>query len=178
MTTQSTLIKREADDVAAARRSNGLGRYADIPRLGGGGNADDRLRIRDLVDERDELLERVRQLQAALLGDDEWIPPKWRLTKREGRVLAALASRPGVRTTEHILDAIYGDSPNGPPLSDYKIVQVFVCKMRPKLRAHGLFIQTCWGRGYYLDDEGHYRVSLLKEKAKKGLAAEKNGAEP
>jgi hypothetical protein len=178
MTAQSTLIKKTADDVSAARKSNGLGRYPTIPPQGTDSNRDDRLRIRDLVDERDELLERVRQLKTMLAGDDDWIPPKWRLTRREERVLAAMAARPGVRTTEHILDAIYGDSPNGPPLSDYKIVQVFVCHMRPKLRAHGIFIRTCWGRGYYLDDEGHERVAALKERAKNRRAAEQSETVP
>jgi two-component system cell cycle response regulator CtrA len=36
---------------------------------------------------------------------------------------------------------------------DIKIVDVFVCKMRRKLKPYRIIIQTDWGRGYFLPAE-------------------------
>lgn len=45
---------------------------------------------------------------------------------------------------------MYYDRLNPP---DIKIVDVFVCKMRKKLRPYGITIDTVWGRGYLLTAE-------------------------
>ena len=39
-----------------------------------------------------------------------------------------------------------------------KIVDVFICKMREKLKRHGIFIFTIWGKGYFLDPDGRKLV--------------------
>jgi hypothetical protein len=162
MTAPHYLLVRKKDAAVAngAMRHNGHG----------DGQEDLLRRIRALAAERDELLGQIEKLQERLSREDNdedaWIPHKWFLTGRERCLLRCLAERPGVRTNDYILDAIYGGNPDGIPLSDYKMVQVFVCKMRPKLRQYGIKIMTSWGRGYYLSEESHDVIAALKEKAR------------
>lgn len=78
--------------------------------------------------------------------DEQLVP----LTGKEFEVLQLLASRKGVTLSkEMFLDKLYGglDEP------EVKIIDVFVCKIRGKLKkltgGDGL-IDTVWGRGYVL----------------------------
>lgn len=70
------------------------------------------------------------------------------LTGKEYATLELLALRRGAMLTKQvILDHLYG----GMDEPEMKIVDVFVCKVRKKLRDAGLaadLIQTTWGRGY------------------------------
>jgi len=58
--------------------------------------------------------------------------------------------RPGVASKSDIYDDLYAFRPN--TLPDPKIVDIYVCKLRPKLRPLGLEIETIWGTGYKLVD--------------------------
>jgi two-component system cell cycle response regulator CtrA len=72
---------------------------------------------------------------------------KLHLTSTEYRILALLVVRSGsIIAKESFLTHIY-DEIDRP---DTKIIDVFVCKLRKKLRSAGLvhFIETVWGRGY------------------------------
>lgn len=74
------------------------------------------------------------------------------LTGREFQVLEAMALRLGhTFTKEAMLDQLYG----GRDEPDIKIIDVYVCKIRNKLRPVGAaqHIETAWGRGYRLVDE-------------------------
>ncbi|KPL55552.1 hypothetical protein ABB55_27705 [Prosthecomicrobium hirschii] len=74
-----------------------------------------------------------------------------RVTRMEAAVLSALSAvRPGVLTKEAFYDRLYGDRADGGPGT--KVLDVMVCKLRPKLTAIGLRIETHWGRGYALVD--------------------------
>lgn len=42
--------------------------------------------------------------------------------------------------------------------SGCKIIDVFICKLRAKLRPHGLEIATIWGRGYELTPDARARL--------------------
>lgn len=74
------------------------------------------------------------------------------LTKREYEILELLSTRRGtVLTKEIILSHLYGgvDEPNA------KIIDVFMCKLRKKLRGATRgenYIENEWGRGYVLRD--------------------------
>jgi len=77
------------------------------------------------------------------------------LTRKEFEVLEVLASRPGeILSKDVFLSRLYGGGPDGP---EGKIIDVFICKIRAKLRkltgGDGL-IDTVWGRGYVLRDPG------------------------
>lgn len=69
-------------------------------------------------------------------------------TKREYQMLELFAMRRGqCLTKEAFFNHLYGgiDEP------EIKIVEVFICKLRKKLRAAGAdVIETVWGRGYML----------------------------
>jgi two-component system cell cycle response regulator CtrA len=73
------------------------------------------------------------------------------LTGKEYQLLEALMMRQRIMTKEALLDHLYGgiDEP------EVKIIDVFICKVRKKLRERGVadIIQTVWGRGYHIAAE-------------------------
>lgn len=78
----------------------------------------------------------------------------WHLTGKEAALLAALYARKGaLMSSDSLMDALYGDRFEMPEI---KIVQVFVCKVRRKLRLHMNCdpIDTHWGRGFSLSTAG------------------------
>lgn len=73
-----------------------------------------------------------------------------KLTRREYSILELLAIRKGATLSKEVfLNHLYG----GMEEPEFKIIDVFVCKLRKKL-ANALndenYIQTVWGRGYML----------------------------
>lgn len=93
------------------------------------------------------LEERIRQLEEALMPHQNLPPQEWCLTQQEARVYAHLASKKGETCTkESVMMALYSDRAGDTP--ELKIVDVFVCKMRKKLKKHGVEILTIWGQGY------------------------------
>lgn len=74
------------------------------------------------------------------------------LTGKEYRVIELLALRLGQTITkEMLLDHLYG----GMDEPEIKIIDVFVCKVRAKLRKAGAagHIRTIWGSGYQMTEE-------------------------
>ncbi len=103
----------------------------------------------EALEERVELLqERVHQLEGAM-GMLILAPPEWGLTPSEMRVLGVLLARE-LATKDAIMSALYRD--NGKDEAEVKIVDVFVCKIRRKLKAFGFEISTRWGVGYEILD--------------------------
>lgn len=111
----------------------------------------------DLIDylkNRVETLEeRVRQLEDALVPVSVHVPVEWCLTAAECRVFSHLTTRE-MATKASIMAALYSDRPDDD--IEPKIVDVFVCKMRKKLKLFGVEIATVWGQGYALIDRQHY----------------------
>lgn len=73
------------------------------------------------------------------------------LTGKEYQAIELLALRHGsTMTKEMLLNHMYG----GMDEPELKIVDVFICKLRKKMREAGLLdhIETIWGRGYVLRD--------------------------
>ena len=70
------------------------------------------------------------------------------LTGKEYAMLELLALRKGTtQTKEQIMNYLYG----GRDEPELKIIDVFVCKLRKKLRAANVdYLETVWGRGYVL----------------------------
>lgn len=71
------------------------------------------------------------------------------MTSKEFSFLSLLATRPGALVTKiSIMEHLYGGRDEPEP----KIVDVFACKIRKKLKGYGLgdLIVTEWGRGYAL----------------------------
>lgn len=113
-----------------------------------------------LRNENDFLKEQVKLLREAL------VPHKgmalsliFTMTTREADILAMLISKSFV-TRESLLVGLYSALPDDWP--DVKIIDVFISKLRTKLkRFHAadpekyplIEIKTVWGRGYYIEDE-------------------------
>jgi two-component system cell cycle response regulator CtrA len=122
----------------------------------------------DAIEEENETLrEKIDYLERTLLGDGIIMPPEFKLTGKEGQVLNALLAR-DILTKESIMTALYSDQPNAIP--EQKIVDVFVCKMRPKLEPFGIKIETIWGSGYSLTVESKAELRGLIEARKKRTA--------
>lgn len=93
------------------------------------------------------LRERIRQLEEALMPSNTIIPVEWQLTAAEARVFAHLTTRE-MATKRNIMFALYSDRIDEEP--EIKIVDVFVCKLRKKLKPFNVQINTVWGQGYSL----------------------------
>lgn len=103
-----------------------------------------------LRSENERLHERIAALEDALMGV-RLLPLEWKLTGQEQRVLGVLINR-DLASKEAIMAALYGSRPDG-DVAGAKIVDVFICKARKKLRPYGIEIQTVWAQGYRLPKE-------------------------
>jgi two-component system, cell cycle response regulator CtrA len=112
--------------------------------------------ITALEDENETLRERVRKLEEAL-GWRMTIPVIFGLSPHESRLFGGLLAR-DIMSKAQILDALYGHLP-GDDEPEIKIVDVFVCKARAKLKPFGVEISTKWGNGYYLTKEAKAKVA-------------------
>ena len=78
------------------------------------------------------------------------------LTGKEYQILELLALRKGTTLTkEMFLNHLYG----GMDEPELKIIDVFICKLRKKLKAvaEDHFIETVWGRGYVMRDPQDFK---------------------
>lgn len=82
------------------------------------------------------------------------VPIELRLTKCETGMLEALMA-PGATTKskEQLLAAAYSDRYATGDEPEIKIVDVFICKLRKKLKPFGIEVETVWGQGYHLPPE-------------------------
>ena len=85
-----------------------------------------------------------------------------KLTPTAFRVARFLIDRfPSMVTKEAIYDTCFlapnGDGP------EIKIVDVYICKIRPPLAEIGLVIETVWGRGYKLVEEDATKANAIKD---------------
>lgn len=102
---------------------------------------------RESRERAEELEERVRQLEADLCGADFEAPREWGLTRREALIVQLLCRHPLV-TRDLYVRAMEVLDPTWD--AEVKILDVFVSKMRAKLRPFGVAVETVWGRGYQL----------------------------
>jgi len=103
-----------------------------------------------ILRDRIETLERDAGLHVRL-------PPGLGLTAHESRVFLALLKR-DVCSKEQLMNAAYDLLYDG-DLPGIKIIDVFICKIRKKLKPHGIAINTVWGQGFYLTAEARQRAN-------------------
>ncbi len=107
-------------------------------------------RLEAVEAENDMLRARVDTLERAL-GLQLDAPVAFGLTASEARVRGVLLNRDHAGK-ETIMLALYGGL-HQQDEAEIKIVDVFVCKMRKKLKRFGIEIETVWGRGYRMTPE-------------------------
>lgn len=78
----------------------------------------------------------------------------FKLTPHEAKLMAALLKR-NEASKELLLELIYGPTED---LPEIKIIDVFVCKLRKKLKLFGVEVHTLWGRGYFMDTDTRRRL--------------------
>lgn len=104
----------------------------------------------EVVEQENLLLrERIAFLEAILI-DCARLPMEWGLTQQETRVFGTLVNRE-LATKDAVMAALYSDRAGAEGEVEPKIVDVFVCKIRKKLKPFGVEIRTVWGQGYTLD---------------------------
>jgi two-component system cell cycle response regulator CtrA len=108
----------------------------------------------------DTLLDRIDMLETEL-GLKTDIPPEFCIPRNMGRLLAMLLKREVV-TREGAVLAIYSGMPNTwDKEPDPKIIDVFICKLRVRLRKYGVKVSCKWGLGYFMDGENKRKLREL-----------------
>jgi two-component system, cell cycle response regulator CtrA len=122
--------------------------------------ADDDVPPRPWPQERNALMDRIDQLETEL-GIRADIPPMIGVPRNMGRLLAMLLKREVV-TREGALLAIYSGMPNTwDKEPDPKIIDVFICKLRTRLKKYGIKVSCKWGLGYFMDGENKKKLREL-----------------
>lgn len=104
-------------------------------------------RLEALEAENERLRDELETLKDSL-GMNFLAPPELRLTGHETRLFGRLL-KGDVASKAALLTAIY----NGRDEAEIKIIDVFICNMRKKLKPFGLEIATIWGVGYRMTPE-------------------------
>lgn len=102
-------------------------------------------RLKALEAENDRLRDELDMLRSTFGVEPVVWPAEWRLTGKEGSVFGALMAR-DTCTKNQLMAALYQPGADHEP--EIKIIDVFVCKLRKKLRPFGIEIETVWGLGY------------------------------
>ena len=130
---------------------------------------DDRIirELRQRLDEAEEticqLKEEVKALKNAKPSFE--IPQYMKLTAKEHCMVELLLTKAPLCVTKwQFMLALY---PNEIDRPDIKIVDVFICKLRAKLRAYDVDILTDWGKGYCMPTESAQRLQALIEAHKR-----------
>jgi len=105
--------------------------------------------------ETERLRDRVEELER-LLGMRPVLPRALGLTPREADVFGMLLKRHLMPTTQ-LFEAIWG----GDSDCNSKIVDVIVCKLRAKLRPHGIAIRNQYGIGYFMTPQSKAAAHAL-----------------
>lgn len=93
-----------------------------------------------------EALKEENETLRGALGINWEGPNEWGLTHMERQFVGVLM-RTKVAPRERLFLALYGNESNPP---DDKIIDIWACKVRKKLRPFGLEVRNQWGVGYYL----------------------------
>ena len=107
--------------------------------------------------ENERLADRLDLMERELGRSGMMFPADWKLTAHESNLLALVLKRPTM-TKEQALVGMYSD--RGVDWPEIKIIDVFMCKLRKKLRdaKSYIVIETVWGRGYRVEESSRKRA--------------------
>ncbi|MCV9940937.1 helix-turn-helix domain-containing protein [Boseaceae bacterium BT-24-1] len=117
-------------------------------------------RLEAVLAENERLRDRIAALEDAF-GMNVEAPVFLGLTASEARLFGALMKRDTL-TKGQIMSALYVGRMDGEE-AEIKIVDVFVCKIRKKLKPYGLTIETLWGQGYRISPAMKTRAAAIMQ---------------
>ncbi len=118
--------------------------------------------VASLEAENERLQDRVDQLEEAFGLRVRLTPPEWGLTGKERRLLGILLARE-LMTKSAAMTGLYEPGADDEP--QMKIIDVFICKLRKKLKPFEIEIETVWGEGYRMS-------AAMKARAQAMMAGE------
>lgn len=118
----------------------------------------DALRIASLESQLENVQKELELLREAV-GMKVTVPIQLGLTKNEAIILGVLMKK-DIAHKEAIWLTIYAAKAEEDE-AEQKIIDVWVCKMRPKLKRFDIEIQTAWGVGYFLAPEDKKKIDAL-----------------
>lgn len=104
--------------------------------------------------ERDEALERVRQLEALARELDGARVPDFDITHTQDLMLRALL-RWKLVSRSQMMALLYGDRLDPP---DPKVIDALMCKLRRRLTPYGITITCARGHGWALDEASRAKL--------------------
>jgi two-component system cell cycle response regulator CtrA len=122
-----------------------------------GAMATELVHLRELVSEQRDL---IREMRAATTSEVADFVAVAGLTVSEATVVATLVKH-GKATKQRLFSALFDGRANPNDAPEPKIIDVFVCKIRKKLRPAGIEIGTVWGWGYNLTPENVAKIRAL-----------------
>ena len=87
----------------------------------------------------------------------------FRFTKNEAKIFGALMQKNQIDKVR-FMATLYPDPDRSPQT---KIIDVWICKMRYKLKKYKIEIGTVYGIGYYLSNDNKNKVKLLLQNSEK-----------
>jgi DNA-binding response OmpR family regulator len=112
--------------------------------------------------ENEMLQERIFNLESAL-GMKIDTPLALDLTSHESALLGLLLKRDLV-TKELAMTAFYGMGADGEE-PEQKIIDVWICKLRAKLKSYGVAIETKWGQGWWMTAQAKATIQQMMKVA-------------
>ncbi len=98
-----------------------------------------------LEEENEVLRARVRMLEE-MTGVNFESPPQFGLTKNESVIFGMLLKQKLVMRSA-VMNALYLHQQDE---ADIKIVDVWICKIRKKMKPYGIAVEVQWGQGFFL----------------------------
>lgn len=120
-------------------------------------------RLEAVMAENERLRDELDHLKESL-GLHFVAPPEFGLSGSETKIFGRLLKQ-GVATKDALMATLYRDA--GRDEAEAKIVDVFICKLRRKVKPFGIEIATVWGLGYQMTDQSrdHYERTWGKARA-------------
>jgi two-component system cell cycle response regulator CtrA len=115
-------------------------------------------RARLLDAENETLREQNRQLKEEI-GLAAQAPPMFGLTTQEAAIFGVLLANRAPRKST-FMTALYSDGAYDDEAEE-KIIDVWICKIRKKLKPFGIEIKTNWGESYEIPGASKARVREL-----------------
>lgn len=117
--------------------------------------------LRDMVEELQDQLEHMRGI---LLPEKLDMRFDFNLTPQESKLLVCLMKAKGATCSkERLLNWLYSLRADQDGVPEIKIIDVFVCKLRKKIRLYGFDIETIWGQGYAMHRDQTVGILALKD---------------